>query len=1088
MPADKRPERADDFVHLTCANCGQQYKIGRRKIPPRAAAVKCKACGQKIRLPQSPGKAATNDDLGPAPQPAAPSGATSDLMRAEDRPAIHRSRKNKWFYALAAVVVLAVILGALATRRIVNLDWLNQLFPRKFDHAAESAQLLESEPFLAINLNIPLILDALEKRLAPDEKTPRLQMMTTMMTSMDLKQVELYLYTATQNQVLPVILAHSSNRQQLENVLSSREPFKKYFTRQSADSYRLKKEALDEAQKNGLSLQSYEVTLIDSGVALAPESFSSSIRKNPQLFANSPIAGFAHSITTPYDLVSFAIRIPAGINQGWEKKIRSHPVLQSIPQTDMIANMGAAIMSQLTGSLESVEALGAALRFTGSHKRALTYAQQFRPEVDGEKIYHQLTAENLADTEINGIIRNLVELLQDRRYRHALNFNDNRLDLEFSWSEEDDEAFLTALTTATIGPRVAGSMGLRPSPGAIEARFMTEPNLVTSVDVEKLKDAIPQIIKNSLYPGNYLDAGDKPTMTLELDTVDIPNAALSELTYEVRTILSVDGRDLLRVEENKFKPRIQPGSLFPGNITLNIEKVTPPETLGKATIDFHLSLPSALEVCEFRMGDKKGSIKEVNGLRVTLDRLENDVAQVSSKGNAIRLMAYDQSGGALASKESMSTSSSTTTRFQGTINTLKVVVISDMLEYPFEVQADLNEGKALALSREPEIPVRIRYDHHPIPAYIHFTAEDTQELNVTWTEAEEDAWNDSLSIKLPKGPFSGHAIWEVHFFDNNKPQLLAGSSVQGFREISYILDKGKLKQIGAAFGRVKLNLHSDISRLIFFKTEKTQPAVQKLPSGDEISVTFNQNEITYSSGDANVIQTAAYDARGKRLKQDQYTRNRGKQRIIYFWGIPAKLVMDVSGTTIKKLVPFDIERRPVDEKAYLAYKQSIENQRDVVKTIKSIDRARRKDRSYYGDDLAGLHYLYEQKKKTPMMLISQEVAHSDPAGQKRFGYKARPYRGYYFTVLSGVESNGVKKNYNRRLKKSVFAWQKGTITTTSLTRHPDLVAIPEDGSQPTFFLQWGQVFMKHLNGEKLEFLPDGYYNKGWVEAKFIQSE
>jgi hypothetical protein len=27
--------------------------------------------------------------------------------------------------------------------------------------------------------------------------------------------------------------------------------------------------------------------------------------------------------------------------------------------------------------------------------------------------------------------------------------------------------------------------------------------------------------------------------------------------------------------------------------------------------------------------------------------------------------------------------------------------------------------------------------------------------------------------------------------------------------------------------------------------------------------------------------------------------------------------------------------------------------------------------------------------------------------------------------------------------------------------------------------------MKPLNGEKLEYLPDGYYNKGWVEAKFI---
>ncbi len=122
-----------------------------------------------------------------------------------------------------------------------------------------------------------------------------------------------------------------------------------------------------------------------------------------------------------------------------------------------------------------------------------------------------------------------------------------------------------------------------------------------------------------------------------------------------------------------------------------------------------------------------------------------------------------------------------------------------------------------------------------------------------------------------------------------------------------------------------------------------------------------------------------------------------------------------------------------------------------------------------------------------MKLIGPEIAHSDPAGQKRFGYKVKPYKGYFFTVLFGVETNGVKNGYKRRSKKSNFSWQNGTIITAALTRHPDLVAVPVDQNQPTFFLQWGQVFMKPLNGERLEYLPDGYYNKGWEEAKFIDS-
>ena len=629
-------------------------------------------------------------------------------------------------------------------------------------------------------------------------------------------------------------------------------------------------------------------------------------------------------------------------------------------------------------------------------------------------------------------------------------------------------------------------MDLSPTPGKVETRYATEPYVVTTVDTDQLKTKIPQMIKDSLFPGQYWNRGDKPRMTLDLDTIDFPNAALAEMTYAVKSIKSPDGRDVLRVEESQFKPRIQPGSLFPGNISLNVKEGTPPDDLAKASIDFHLTVPVALEVVSFSAEDQPGSTKEAAGIRVTLGRLEKDVAQVSSSGGkAMRLVAYDHTGKALASRESMSTPSSISTRFEGNISSLKVVVTRKILDFPFEIEVDLNQGKELVLSREPEIPVRTRYNPHPIPTHVNFTPRDLKNLAVVWSEGQEGSWNDSLSLKLPQGPISGHAVWEVHFFGHNKPQLLNGSSVQNTTDFSFTLDKGKLKQASAAFGKVQLNLHTDIARLVFAQINRNQPAPQKLPSGDTVSVEFNKNEITYSAGNADVIQIMAYDAQSKRLKQDQYSRSKGGKRVIYFWGVPAIFEMDVSTKTIEELIPFDIRQRPLDETAYQAFKLTIINQRDVVGTIKTIDRARRKDRSYYGDDLAGLYYLYHDPQKTPQKLISQEIAHSDPAGQERFGYQVRPYKGYYFTVLAGVETNGVQKDYNRRSKPSRFAWQKGTIATTSLTRHPDLVAIPEDDSQPTFFLQWGQVFMKSLNGEKLKYLPDGYYNKGWVEAKYI---
>jgi len=773
---------------------------------------------------------------------------------------------------------------------------------------------------------------------------------------------------------------------------------------------------------------------------------------------------------------------------GWEKNLQNHPAIQTIPQAAAIAGIGSAIVSRMAESFNSLELLAFGFRINGQNERLLTYAQQFKPGVDGEKIYRRLTVENPADPEIDPIINNLIELFQDHRYRHTLTFKDNRLEIKFGWSAKDDEVFLTALTTATIGQLFAGGMELAPSPGTVATRYIPNPSFVAAVDVDRLKSAIPHIIEDCLFPGNYWDSGDNPTMTLDLDTVDLPNAALAELTYDVQAIRTTDGKDVLRTEKNKFTPKLLPGSSFPGSISLNILKNTAPDTLDKATIDFHLSVPVALETFNFKAGNQNASVREADGLRVTLNRIEKDVAKVtSSGGKLIRLIAYDQTGKALAAKESMNASSSAAARFQGVIDTLKVVVVRDMLEYPFEVEVDLNGGKELVLAREAEIPARIRYNHQPLPDYVDFTVEDIKNLSVTWTEEQQDGWSDRLSIRLPKGPFSGNAAWEVHFFGKNNPLVLAGNSVQSEQEVSYNLDKGLLNQAGAAFGKVQLNLNSDITRMVFLKKEGMQSEIQKLPSGDEIWVVFNQNEITYSTGNAEVIQTAAYDARNNRLKEDPYTRSKANKRIGYFWGVPEKFTIDVSTTTLKKLIPFEIKLRPLDEKSYLAYRQLVENQHEVVKTIKSIDRARRSDRTYYGDDLAGLYYLYDPKKQSPMRLISQDVAQSDPAGQKRFGYNVKPYKGYYFTVLAGIETNGVKKGYNRRLKKSSFTWQNGTITTTALTRHPDLVAIPADDSQPTFFLQWGQVLMKSLNGEKLEYLPDGYYNKGWVEAKFIEN-
>ena len=49
----------------------------------------------------------------------------------------------------------------------------------------------------------------------------------------------------------------------------------------------------------------------------------------------------------------------------------------------------------------------------------------------------------------------------------------------------------------------------------------------------------------------------------------------------------------------------------------------------------------------------------------------------------------------------MSSSASVATRFQGEISKVLVVVVQEMLDYPFEVNVDLNGSKQLRLSHQP---------------------------------------------------------------------------------------------------------------------------------------------------------------------------------------------------------------------------------------------------------------------------------------------------------------------------------------------------------------------------------------------------
>jgi hypothetical protein len=412
------------------------------------------------------------------------------------------------------------------------------------------------------------------------------------------------------------------------------------------------------------------------------------------------------SIAKPQDLAVVSVRVPENFSADWQEKIQRNPALKQNPQAAMIAAMGGSVLTQLSEPLKGTESLALGFRLDNANNRVLSYAQQFRKKVDGQKIVERLKSGNGDDLNVDGIALKLIELLSDPRYQRQIGHKNNRLTLELTWEEQHDKALLTSLSEATLGRLFAQSMDLTPSEGPVTAQYTDPPRLSAAVNVNNLKKRIPHAVQQSLLPGNYWGIGDQPRMTLDLDPIEIPNASLAQLTYEVLEVATIDGTNVLRVEENQIQPKINPGSITPGYIDVNVKKGTPAEALGAAKIRFLLSLPASLTKLEFVSGTEPGSVRKSNGVWVKLDRLQRDVAKVTYRGGAsARLFALDKTGRTLASKESMSSSSSVTTRFQGEIKTLMVVVVHEMLDYPFELNVDLNRNKKLALSQKPENPV-----------------------------------------------------------------------------------------------------------------------------------------------------------------------------------------------------------------------------------------------------------------------------------------------------------------------------------------------------------------------------------------------
>ena len=495
---------------VTCLYCSKKYSIDAAKIPPGVTTAKCKACGRNLSLNPAAGlNFAFKDEISKRQKPQK-SPEKPKVQPVEQVPIIQDIESYKspvwrrpWALAAAAIAVVLCIgvlysgskLSGLAKETIRTGNIFKkeqQTTVERRETVAVASREASRKPFMALKVNVPLLMEAVDRNLPEDKKDIKYKMIAGIFKSFGLSRLQLFLYPDPEHIFLPVVLAESQKGQSLEKKLKAHGYYLQYLKPVSNGVYRFNKDAIMGGKQNPFPQDRYRIRFEDNTAIFAPEDLSLSLQEGPDAVLNTQVAQLIASIADPRDLAALSVRIPENLSNDWQKQIQSNPALGQNPQTAMVTAMGGSLLAQLSEPLKSVESLVVGFRLDKTNGRVLRYAQQFRKGVDGGRIYRKLHSGQPNDLNVDGMVLKLVELFYDPRYRHTVAHKNNRLTLELNWKEQHDKAFWAALSQATIGQLFAQSRELKPGKGSIETRYDAPPNLSMNADIDNLKKKDPR--------------------------------------------------------------------------------------------------------------------------------------------------------------------------------------------------------------------------------------------------------------------------------------------------------------------------------------------------------------------------------------------------------------------------------------------------------------------------------------------------------------------------------------------------------------------------------------------------------------------
>jgi hypothetical protein len=398
---------------------------------------------------------------------------------------------------------------------------------------------------------------------------------------------------------------------------------------------------------------------------------------------------------------------------------------------------------------------------------------------------------------------------------------------------------------------------------------------------------LPDRFVQALMPVSKNEFGSRDGVLFEVEPWG-DNDSLASVHYRVTEVISLEGQTLDGVVGRR-EPMVGRRIRVPLQI----------RTQGhEALIQFDVRVPSELDAAVLDVS---------TGHEVVDDMATGSVAMAKVGDRTVRLVyrdmslpfvyAFDRLGNTLRRERISREPDGVSLVFDGGVDTCLVVAVQEETAHTFEARINLNPGQPATLSYEPESPRYTRYDQTPLVNYAKVSTLDVDDLAVHWHQEEQPShFAQVLSLTLPEN-IAVQPDWEVYAHRRDNKVRLNGASVVGNQHAAYLCHYRGPRKADQMSGSVSLSVFGQIERVTFRSEDLESMCCAKMPGATYLDLHLDKNRLSYMVLGGDVVQLAAYDDQGRRLKQDPTWRFEQGMKSVYFWGVPDKVVLDISTQT-----------------------------------------------------------------------------------------------------------------------------------------------------------------------------------------------